>query len=229
MNAGSVLFRNACQPRWITCTSINQVQQRLLFTVRTTATANTRFYASSSGNVVDAQQQHQQHSRPFRILGVQQIAVGSTDRHALQHLWCHILGLTPMHTNVRLEQENVMEDSVDSGNGVTIDLMTPIDVNNSPRVHTPPLHHIGLWIDDLIAGTQWMTAHGVRLTGPIRKGAAGYDICFIHPKGNAEFPVSGNGVLIELVQAPPEMLQQLQSPQDPPLDSSATTVHSTKA
>ena len=39
----------------------------------------------------------------------------------------------------------------------------------------------------------------------IRRGAAGYDICFIHPKGNDEFPVSGEGVLIELVQAPPEV------------------------
>ena len=202
MNAGAVLFRNAFKPRWSTCTTTSKVQKQLLFT-RTTTTAYTRCFASS-GNVVDAQQQQQQ--RPFRILGVQQIAVGSTDRHALQHLWCHILGLAPIHTNVRLEKENVVEDSVASGNGVTIDLMTPIDVQNTPRVHTPPLHHVGLWIDDLVAGTQWMTAHGVRLTGPIRKGAAGYDICFIHPKGNAEFPISGNGVLIELVQAPPEML-----------------------
>ena len=39
--------------------------------------------------------------------------------------------------------------------------------------------------------------------GGIRKGAAGHDICFIHPKGNDEFPIGGEGVLIELVQAPP--------------------------
>jgi lactoylglutathione lyase len=31
--------------------------------------------------------------------------------------------------------------------------------------------------------------------GGIRKGAAGHDVCFIHPK-------SAEGVLIELVQAP---------------------------
>ena len=35
--------------------------------------------------------------------------------------------------------------------------------------------------------------------------AAGYDVCFIHPKGNDETPRSGEGVLIELVQAPPEV------------------------
>jgi lactoylglutathione lyase len=45
--------------------------------------------------------------------------------------------------------------------------------------------------------------------GGIRKGAAGHDICFIHPKGNDEFPVGGEGVLIELVQAPPEVVRAL--------------------
>ena len=38
-------------------------------------------------------------------------------------------------------------------------------------------------------------------------GAAGHDVCFIHPKGNDEFPLSGRGVLIELVQAPPEVIE----------------------
>ena len=42
--------------------------------------------------------------------------------------------------------------------------------------------------------------------GGVRKGAAGFDVTFIHPKGNDDFPVSGEGVLIELVQAPPEVI-----------------------
>ena len=42
--------------------------------------------------------------------------------------------------------------------------------------------------------------------GGIRKGAAGYDITFLHPKGNDEFPIGGEGVLIELVQAPREVI-----------------------
>jgi len=47
----------------------------------------------------------------------------------------------------------------------------------------------------------------VRFTpGGIRKGAAGFDVCFIHPKGNEQFPRGGEGVLIELVQAPPEVI-----------------------
>jgi lactoylglutathione lyase len=42
--------------------------------------------------------------------------------------------------------------------------------------------------------------------GGIRQGAAGYDICFMHPKANDEFPIAGEGVLIEMVQAPREVI-----------------------
>ena len=49
---------------------------------------------------------------------------------------------------------------------------------------------------------------GVRFApGGIRKGASGFDICFIHPKGNEESPIGGEGVLIELVQAPLEVVE----------------------
>jgi lactoylglutathione lyase len=74
-------------------------------------------------------------------------------------------------------------------------------------VHTTPLNHVGLWVDNLPAAVAWMTAQGMRFApGGIRKGAAGHDICFIHPKGNEEFPLCGEGVLIELVQAPPDVV-----------------------
>ena len=46
-------------------------------------------------------------------------------------------------------------------------------------------------------------------TGGIRKGAAGYDITFLHPKSNDEFPIAGEGVLIELVQAPADVIAAL--------------------
>ena len=51
-----------------------------------------------------------------------------------------------------------------------------------------------------------MTAQGRGSPGGIRRGAAGYDITFIHPKGNEASPLCGEGVLIELVQAPPEVI-----------------------
>lgn len=147
--------------------------------------------------------------RPFRILGVQQIAVGGTDKKRLRRLWVDILGLEASGT-YRSDAENVDEDILQMGKGplkVEIDLMQPLDANRKPKVHQPPLNHIGLWVDDLPKAVEWLNAQGVRFTpGGIRKGGSGHDICFIHPKGEANAPISGEGVLIELVQAPPEVI-----------------------
>jgi lactoylglutathione lyase len=148
-------------------------------------------------------------ARPFRVLGLQQIAVGAEDKSSLRKLWIDLLGLT-VRGNFRSERENVDEDIAAAGAGpfaVEVDLMQPIDPNAKPRVNDPALNHVGLWVDDLAAAVAWLGSNGVRFTpGGIRKGAAGYDVCFIHPKGNAETPVGGEGVLIELVQAPPEVI-----------------------
>ena len=85
--------------------------------------------------------------------------------------------------------------------------MQPIDPEKRPKVHEPPLNHIGLWVDDLKVAVEWLTARGMRFApGGIRKGAAGHDVCFIHPKGDATAPIGGEGVLIELVQAPPDVV-----------------------
>jgi lactoylglutathione lyase len=148
--------------------------------------------------------------RPFRVLGVQQIAVGASDKSALRHFWVDLMGFAPEGT-FRSERENVDEDITSVGVGaakVELDLMQPIDPAKSPKVHEPALNHLGLWIDDLPAAVQWLTAQGVRFTpGGIRKGAAGFDVCFVHPKGNPESPIGAVGVLVELVQAPPEVIR----------------------
>jgi lactoylglutathione lyase len=150
--------------------------------------------------------------KPFRILGVQQIAIGGADKQRLKSLWVDVLGLEVKSTFTS-ERENVDEDICSLGRGahaVEVDLMQPIDSDKKPAVHTTPLNHIGLWVDDLAQAVAWMTTHGVRFApGGIRQGAAGHDICFIHPKGNDEFPLGGEGVLIELVQAPPEVIAAL--------------------
>lgn len=148
--------------------------------------------------------------RPFRVLGVQQIAVGATDKAGLQKFWIELMGLEKAGSH-RSERENVDEDIARIGSGplaVEIDLMQPIDPDKSPKVHQPPLNHFGLWIDDLRAAVEWLTEQGVRFApGGIRKGAAGHDVCFVHPKGNEQFPFGGQGALIELVQAPGEVIE----------------------
>jgi len=147
--------------------------------------------------------------RPFRILGMQQIALGSADKSRLARLWVELLGLEIVG-RYRSERENVDEDIGALGRGAArceVDLMQPLDPAKKPAVNDPPLNHFGLWVDDLPAACEWLQKKGVRFApGGIRKGGSGHDICFIHPKGNEEFPVGGEGVLIELVQAPPEVI-----------------------
>jgi lactoylglutathione lyase len=147
--------------------------------------------------------------RPFKVLGIQQIAVGATDKSRLSRLWVDTLGLT-VAGNFKSEKENVDEDITQAGTGplkVEVDLMQPLDPEKKPAVHNPPLNHVGLWIDDLAAAVAWLDEQGVRFTpGGIRKGAAGFDVTFIHPKGSDEKPIGGEGVLIELVQAPAEVI-----------------------
>ena len=152
--------------------------------------------------------------RPFKVLGIQQIAIGGPDKSRLRELWVDKLGLAVTGT-FKSERENVDEDICAMGAGpltVEVDLMQPIDPEKKPAVHTTPLNHVGLWIDDLPAAVDWLTGQGVRFApGGIRKGAAGHDICFLHPKSNEAFPIAGEGVLIELVQAPPEVIAALNS------------------
>ena len=142
-------------------------------------------------------------ARPFRVLGLQQVAIGGPSKAALRALWVDQLGI-PVSSSYRSERENVDEDILVIGRGtakVEIDLMEPIDPDAKPKVHEPRLNHIGLWVDDLAAAVEWLTAQGLQFTpGGIRKGAAGFDVCFIHPR-------SAEGVLIELVQAPPELIE----------------------
>ena len=148
--------------------------------------------------------------RPFRVLGIQQIAIGGADKRRLRRLWVDMLGLQLTGYFVS-ERENVDEDICTIGSGpfkVEVDLMQPLDPERKPAVHATPLNHVGLWIDDLPAAVAWLQSQGVRFApGGIRKGAAGFDICFLHPKASDEYPVAGEGVLVELVQAPPEVVK----------------------
>jgi len=149
-------------------------------------------------------------SRPFRVLGLQQIAVGGLDKSKLRKLWVDTLGLH-LEGNYKSEKENVDEDIAVAGRGpfrVEVDLMQPIDPEKKPKVNDPALNHVGLWVDNLAAAVEWLGKQGVRFTpGGIRKGAGGYDVTFIHPKGDDNSPIGGEGVLIELVQAPDELIK----------------------
>ena len=91
--------------------------------------------------------------RPFKVLGIQQIAIGGPSKAKLRTLWVDMFGLEVTSTFVS-ERENVDEDICAMGSGpfkVEVDLMQPVDPEK-------------------------------------------------------ESPIGGEGVLIELVQAPPEVV-----------------------
>lgn len=150
-------------------------------------------------------------SRPFNIIGVQQLAIGGENKEQHSKLWSELFGIKKIG-EYKCESENVNEDIYELGSGlgkVEIDIMEPLDIDKKPAVHSPKLNHFGLWVDDLDSAFKYLSENGVRFTpGGIRKGASGHDVCFIHPKGNEEFPVSAEGVLIELVQAPQAIISQ---------------------
>ena len=147
--------------------------------------------------------------RPFRVLGVQQIALGALHHQPLLEFWSELLGLE-VQAHFESASENVREAILHLGAGaakIELDLMEPLDPSAKPKVHEPALNHFGLWLDDLAAAYAWLSARGVRFApGGVRRGAAGHDVCFIHPKPSADAPRSGEGVLIELVQAPPAVI-----------------------
>ena len=141
------------------------------------------------------------------------MALGSLNKGDLQKFWVDTLGLTKVNS-FKSERENVDEDVLECGRGilgkVEVDIMTPLDPEKSPKVHIPPLNHIGLWVDDLPKCVEHLESNfcfinsplesGVKIVGGIRKGASGFDVTFVHPK-------SACGVLLELVQAPPEVIE----------------------
>ena len=147
--------------------------------------------------------------RPFCVLGVQQIALGALSKQPLIEFWAELLGLEQSGT-FESASENVSEAIFQIGAGaarVELDLMQPLDPAAKPRVHEPALNHFGLWVDDLGAAYAWLSERGVRFApGGIRRGSAGHDVCFVHPKPSASAPRSAEGVLLELVQAPPEVI-----------------------
>ena len=62
------------------------------------------------------------------------------------------------------------------------------------------IHHLAITANDIEKDVERASANGAKILGGIRSGSYGRKITFIHPK-------SVNGVLMEICQAPPEVLK----------------------
>lgn len=155
-------------------------------------------------------------SRPFKVLGIQQVAMAGEKNSALVHFWSDILQLGPSNSSIVFTPENIRTEvfNLGKGNASTIlNLMMPLDSTAKPNVAKRSLHHIGLWVDNLEQCVEFLKGKGVRFVPEkdgklIRRGALGWNVAFIHPQSNTEFPVSGSGVLIQLAQAPNSMIHE---------------------
>lgn len=72
----------------------------------------------------------------FKVLGIQQVAIGGLDKGALAGFWVEKMGIKKVG-DYRAEKENVDEDILQLGSGphaVEIDLMQPLNPEVAPKV-----------------------------------------------------------------------------------------------
>ena len=148
--------------------------------------------------------------RPFAVLGVQQIAVGGPDKARCGGSGS-ICSASRSRASSAARRENVDEDIAQAGAGpfaVEVDLMQPLDPEKRPKVHEPPLNHVGLWVDDLHAAVAWLGAARRALHARRHPQGRRRPRRLLHPSQGKRrsSPVGGEGVLIELVQAPPDVI-----------------------
>ncbi len=154
-------------------------------------------------------------TRPFKVLGIQQVAMAAEQAAPLVKFWADILELGPSNCTIVFNPENVRTELFDLGKGsaaTILSLIEPINPKAKPNIAKKALHHVGLWVDDLEKCVEYLSGNGVRIIPQengklIRQGAMGWNVAFIHPSPNTQFPVSGSGVLIQLVQAPQSMIR----------------------
>jgi mannose-6-phosphate isomerase-like protein (cupin superfamily) len=104
-------------------------------------------------------------NRPFKVLGIQQIAIGGADKQRLRRLWADMFGLE-VTGNFRSERENVDEDICAIGSGalrVEADLMQPLDPETMKEIRCRNnwhIHHKQVQVLICVAGRGWYQEWG---------------------------------------------------------------------
>ncbi len=124
-------LHQAVVARSATVTPRNNASRPILF--KQHQIENQRFFSSTTAATSSSAS-----SRPFKVLGLQQIAIGSLDKTQLSSLWTDVLGVEKIGNFVS-EKENVNEDILRLGKEgspfcVEVDLMMPVDETKSPKV-----------------------------------------------------------------------------------------------
>lgn len=138
-------------------------------------------------------------SRPFKILGINHIALVTKPDFDSDHLFTNLLGLTCKGSEVIEEQQTSVRffelNSKEVGN---LELLRP-QQGEGPIAHFIKkkgcgIHHIALTVDHIDKAIAYLLGHHIKMIDQSpRKGAHGSKIAFVHPD-------SAGGLLIELVE-----------------------------
>ncbi|XP_054164504.1 methylmalonyl-CoA epimerase, mitochondrial-like [Oppia nitens] len=148
--------------------------------------------------IIGVKQLSQRTGRPWKVLGLNHIAIATNDVNNGSQLYRDVFKLNTSDTNV-LPEHGVNTVFVNLNN-TKVELLDPIGGQNSPiwsflqKNTSGGIHHICLEVDDIYAAIDDLKAKGIRILSDSPKtGAHGKDVVFLHPK-------DCNGVLIELEQ-----------------------------
>jgi len=129
------------------------------------------------------------------------VGVATPDLEAAVAFWRDVMGATVVTEPFDMPDQGVRVCFVDTPDGGTqIELLAPLS-NASPiaaflqrnRLGGP--HHLAFEVPDIHQAHQEFTALGKRILGPIRIGAHGTPVFFVHPKDMA-------GMLTEIMETP---------------------------
>jgi len=134
---------------------------------------------------------------PFKILGVEHIAIAVSNIKTSTNFFNSLLGLNHITTE-KIKNQKVSTHIFDSKNS-KIELLDAIS-DNSPianflKKRGEGIHHIAFKVDKLQIALNYLKNNGISLIDETPQiGAEGLMIAFLHPK-------STNGVLVELCQS----------------------------
>ena len=121
--------------------------------------------------------------RPFKILGLMEVAFAGMKKEEINWFWKDIMGLTYIR-ETKFEVQNLQEHIYSSGtlnSRLEIDLISTIKEMEGKNQVTSPFNHIGLWVDDLLKFVNYLKLKNINTIGGINKSPEGYDVVFINP------------------------------------------------
>ena len=137
----------------------------------------------------------------MRLGRLNHVGVATPDIDQAIRFYHETMGATRIGTPFDMPDQGVRVCFIDTpGDGTQIELIAPLD-DKSPIfgfIEKNPLggqHHLAFEVPNIGQAHDWFEQRGKRILGPIRQGAHGTPVFFVHPKDM-------NGMLTEIMESP---------------------------